>query len=82
MRSVFRTSVAILGLGVCLVARGEDNTAMPSTQDIKSLVEAGKYKEALKPLFRVLALKGPAAQGYDRIELLMLRIDNIRHQRE
>lgn len=46
---------------------------LPTTADLHALADAGQYREALKGLFRVLELKGPAAAGYDRYELLMLR---------
>src|ERR1051325_2735669 len=46
------------------------------TQDeIKKLVDAGQYKDALKGMSRVLALKGQAAVGYDRFELLMMKAE-------
>jgi hypothetical protein len=47
--------------------------AVPSMKEIRALFEAGKYKETLQGLNRVLALKGDAAAPYDRHELLRLK---------
>jgi hypothetical protein len=40
---------------------------------IKAVFDAGDYQESLRLLGRVLALKGKAADGYDRYELHMLK---------
>src|SRR5207248_1905113 len=39
------------------------------------LANAGQYQDALKALLRILELKGPAAAGYDRHEMLMLKAE-------
>jgi hypothetical protein len=75
VKRIVNISAAIVALAACSAGRAEENAPPPSTAEIKTLVDAGKYREALRPLFRVLALKGQAAQGYDRIELLMLRAE-------
>ena len=77
MRSV-RFAVAA-GVLAAAMAGGEagaqEAPPVPMTREIKAQVEAGDYREALKGLLRALDLKGPAAQAYDRVELLMLRAE-------
>jgi hypothetical protein len=53
----------------------QEQTPLPTTAEIKTLVEGGKYREALRPLGRVLGLKGSAATGFDRYEILMLKAE-------
>ena len=48
----------------------------PTADEIRALYDKGEYNEALKQLSRVLALKGKAAEGVDRYELLMLRAES------
>ena len=48
---------------------------LPTTQQLQEMVDAGKYKEALRAIFRVLELKGDAAAPYDRTEILLLRAE-------
>src|SRR5688500_1419433 len=47
-----------------------------STEDIKAAYEKGDYQETLRLLGRVLALKGKAADPYDRYELLLMRAES------
>ncbi|MCL2641612.1 MAG: hypothetical protein FWD53_12255 [Phycisphaerales bacterium] len=49
--------------------------ALLTMGEIRSLVEGGRYKDALSPISRALALQGPAAAAYDRHELFMLRAE-------
>ncbi len=52
---------------------GTGAAGVPTMGELNALVEKGEYREALKGLFRATELKGEAAMGYDRYELLMLR---------
>ena len=47
----------------------------PSADDIKKLMDAGNYREALQKLSRALAVKGDAAKLYDRHELLRMKAE-------
>ena len=49
--------------------------ALPTSQDVRKLIDEGKPADALKPLARLLALRGRAAQPYDRCELLTLKAE-------
>ena len=52
---------------------------VPTTDDLRALFEKGDYNETLKQVSRVLSLKGKAAEGVDRYELLMLRAESHLH---
>lgn len=52
---------------------------VPTTDDLRALFEKGEYNETLKQVSRVLSLKGKAAEGVDRYELLMLRAESHLH---
>lgn len=47
--------------------------AAPSAEEIKKLIDAGSYREALQKLSRALALKGAAAGQYNRHDLLRMK---------
>jgi len=49
---------------------------VPTVDDLRALYDKGEYSETLKQLSRVLGLKGKAAEGLDRYELLMLRAES------
>lgn len=49
--------------------------ALPTVDEIHLLFRDQNYKETLQKLGRVLALKGDAAKGYDRHDLLRLRAE-------
>jgi len=51
------------------------NSPLLTMDEIKKLVESGRYKDALNPIYRALALQGPSAAAYDRSELFMLRAE-------
>jgi hypothetical protein len=53
--------------------------ASVATEDVKAAYEKGDYKETLRLLGRILSLKGKAAEGLDRYELLMLRAESHLH---
>jgi hypothetical protein len=53
--------------------------AVGTPEDVKAAYEKGDYKETLRLLGRVLSLKGKAAQGVDRYEMLMLRAESNLH---
>lgn len=55
-------------------ARAADS--VPTTEDIRALYEKGEYNDTLKQVARVLSLKGKAAEGFDRYELLILRAES------
>lgn len=44
-------------------------------EDIRKLFDEGKYPEVLRAIGRVLPLKGRAAEGFDRYELLALKAE-------
>lgn len=49
------------------------DTPEPTMEEIKKSFDEGKYQDTLKMLGRVLPLKGKAAAGFDRYELLVLK---------
>jgi hypothetical protein len=54
---------------------------MPSADDLMAAYEAGRYDEVLRGLQPVLALTGPAAEGYDRHALLRLKGETLLRMR-
>ena len=56
-------------------AGGGNANALPTPEEIHGSFESGNYKETLQKLSRVLALKGDAARGYDRHDLLRLKAE-------
>jgi hypothetical protein len=54
-------------------AYGQEVVPLPTAEEVRKQVDAGEYREALKGLSRIVALKGQAAAGYDRVEMLTLR---------
>lgn len=69
----------VLSASVCPGLAQTDSTA--ATEDIKAAYEKGDYHETLRLLGRTLAIKGKAAEGFDRCELLMLRAESHLHLR-
>lgn len=57
-------------------ALGANADPSAAVDDIKAAYEKGDYNETLRLISRVLALKGKAAEGLDRIELLRLRAES------
>jgi len=51
------------------------DTGAPSVDEIKQLMTEGKHREALQKLSRALAMKGTAADQYDKHELLRLKAE-------
>lgn len=49
--------------------------ALPSPDDVKKLIDDGNAGEAIKQIARLLSLRGKAAEGYDKYELLTLKAD-------
>jgi hypothetical protein len=77
--------VAVMG-GLPMVGVAEEATTAPaahvaatnellSAGELHALVDAGQYKDALRGLLRVLALRGAAAAAYDRHDMLMLKAE-------
>lgn len=56
-------------------ARQPQADPLPSADDVRKRLAAGDAVEALKQVNRLLALRGQAAEGYDRYELLCLKAD-------
>ncbi|HEY4329332.1 MAG TPA: hypothetical protein VGN88_06325, partial [Phycisphaerae bacterium] len=50
-------------------------TPIASADDVRKMVDDGKYRDAVKSLVRILDLKGAAATGYDRSEMFLLRAE-------
>ena len=63
----------IAALTFAIEARAADPEPLPTPEQLHKLFNDGQYQPLLQKLVRVLQLKGTAAQGYDRIDLLMLR---------
>ncbi len=68
--SLFRYSSFLI---LVLSAPAFAQQSLPAVEDIKKQVDAGDYRPALQSLTRILTLKGRFAEGYDRVELLLLR---------
>lgn len=87
MKRLFLIGVLGMVMGVSGAGAGraaaEVNTAaapaagngLLSQDEIKKLMEAGQYQDAMKALVRVLNLTGPAAAPYNRHEILMMKAD-------
>jgi hypothetical protein len=50
-----------------------ETQGLPTVDALRQQLAAGQQQEVLRQVQRLLALKGPAAQQYDRYELFMLR---------
>ena len=75
---MFARPVALLALFLApaaLAAPPQEAPPIPTADQIKEQVGAAQYRDALKGLTRILALKGPAAEPYNRPEMLMLRAE-------
>ena len=48
---------------------------LPTAEEVRKLVDAGNVPDAMRQLNRLLVLRGKAAEGYDRYELLTLKGD-------
>src|SRR5688500_247547 len=48
---------------------------LPTVEEIRKLVDAGNVPDAMRDLNRLLALRGKAAEAYDKYELLTLKGD-------
>ena len=55
------------------VVHGVATAAAPTMAQVRETYDAGQYQPTLKSIAQCLALKGPAADGYDRYELLTLK---------
>jgi hypothetical protein len=75
-RKLFLAAVFLLVTGSILRA----DPAM-STDQIKQLYADAKFKEVIPQINKALALKGPAAEGYDKHELLLLKGEASLHTR-
>jgi hypothetical protein len=69
------TPAAPKGRGVIAPNSKVAGEGAPSADEIKNLMEAGSYREALQKLSRALAMKGDAAKLYDRHELLRMKAE-------
>jgi hypothetical protein len=69
------------GLVVLCVLSGfvlaADPEPLPTSDELHKLFDDGKYQQVLAKLPRVLALKGPAAAGYDQVDLNILKADTF-----
>lgn len=79
-----RTAIAVallLSLLVGVPAQGAQQPDGPATtpDDVKAAFERKDYKETLRLLGRVLSLRGKAAEGIDRYEMLLLRAESNLH---
>jgi len=79
MRYRWAAAITLTAIAAALaVARADD--ALPdqpaTADDVKKMVDDGKYRDALKELLRILTLKGPAAEGYNRYDMLMLKAES------
>ena len=54
-------------------ARPAPPAGMPTIEQLRQQLDAGQHQEVLRTVAKLMSLKGPAAQAYDRYELLMLR---------
>jgi len=55
--------------------------APPTVDQLKQLLADQKYQDVIRGVSKCLALKGPAAQAYDRYDLFMLRGEAFVHTR-
>jgi hypothetical protein len=69
---------ALLALAACVLAPISTALAAPPTADeIRAQAAAGNHSAALGMIAQALTLKGPAADGIDRYELLMLKGESL-----
>ena len=54
---------------------GSGANGLLSTEEVKKLMDAGQYQDALKAIVRILNLNGPAAAPYNRHEMLMMKAE-------
>ncbi len=61
---------------VAQVTAAPAGTNAPLSQDeVKKLMDAGQYQDAMKAIVRILNLTGPAAAPYNRHEMLMMKAE-------
>jgi hypothetical protein len=69
-------AAALTVLSAGIAAQGQQFVVpVPTEKEIRTQVDAGEYRDALKGLGRALDLKGKPAEGMDRVALLMLRAE-------
>jgi hypothetical protein len=68
---ILLTVAGLLLIAGAPAARGEN----PALDDLRALVRDRQYAEALKQIASALQLKGPAAKGVDRYNLLLLKAE-------
>src|SRR3954451_23777631 len=82
MRFAARFAASIVGFGtIVVIARGAAGApapppapdSSPTADSIRTLVEQGQYPQALAQANRALAVKGAAARGYNRYDVLVLK---------
>ena len=54
---------------------GSGANGLLSTDEVKKLMDAQQYPDAMKAVVRILNLQGPAAAPYDRREILMMKAE-------
>jgi hypothetical protein len=80
-QAAFAVVMAVCVGGMARSGMGEATTrpaaasGVLSTDEVKKLMEAGQYSDALKGIIRILALQGAAAAPYNRHEMLMLKAE-------
>jgi len=72
---MFARPVALAVLLLAPVAFAQEAQPIPTADQIKEQVGSGQYRPALQGLMRILNLKGPAAEAYNRPDMLMLRAE-------
>jgi hypothetical protein len=79
MRKIWSwTLMLLVALALSHIALGEPapgDATVPTVDDLKRLLDAGKYAEALKGSARVLQVEGPAAEKIDRGELFLVKAE-------
>jgi hypothetical protein len=66
-------SVPSWAASVAPASPGAGANPPPTVEQLKTMLAQQQYQDVIRGVARCLALKGPAAQGYDHYELLMLR---------
>ncbi len=73
--------LAALVLGSLAAGLRAEPTTLPTTQEVRELIQEEKYVDAMQRVNRLLALKGAAAKPYDRYELLLLKGETHLHMK-
>jgi hypothetical protein len=77
MRLTLFLGVLMVSCWLLPAARAAEPDPLPTADELRKLYADGDYKVLLQKFPRVLALKGPAARGYDMVELNLLKADTF-----